>query len=494
MVTIIGGGITGLAAAFELARHAISFTLFEASPRAGGLILTENIDGFTIEAGPDSILVQKRAALELCEDLGVASDLIGTTPPRTAFVLKRGRLHRLPSPSVLGIPTTLTGLLGYDLLSWPARARLAIEPLVPPKPAARNQLGAAPGEVIEDESVASFFTRRFGASTVPLVAEPLLGGIHAGDVNALSMPSLFPRFVEAEADRGSIIRAFRNVQRDPDGLFRTLPAGMSALVSEIERRLPDGSVKYSSPATAIRRDGDIWRVSAGDETASADAVILAAPAYVAARLLATVDSEASSLCAEVPYVSTASVALAWPRSAIRHPLAGSGFVVSRRYSRERITACTWVSSKWQGRAPADAALLRAFIGGAHDPGAVDLPDAELIAIATADIAGVLDITGAPLFARVYRWREAGAQHNVGQLARVARIEAWLSRQPGIFVAGSGFRAVGIPDCIEDGRSAARAAAAYVAREPGSGGRPRQGSGRPELVEGRGSESASGCTQ
>jgi oxygen-dependent protoporphyrinogen oxidase len=163
----------------------------------------------------------------------------------------------------------------------------------------------------------------------------------------------------------------------------------------------------------------------------------------------------------MPYVSTASVALAWPRNAIRHPLQGSGFVVARSESEERITACTWVSSKWKGRAPDDAALLRAFIGGAHDPDAVDLPDTELAAIAIADIGDVLGVSGPPLFARVYRWRHAGAQHNVGQLARVARIEARLREHPGLFVAGSGFRSIGIPDCIADGRAAARDAVDFV---------------------------------
>lgn len=453
MVTIIGGGITGLAAAFELTRRSIPFTLFEASSRAGGLILTEHVDGFTIEAGPDSVLVQKRAALELCEELGLASDLIGTTPPRTAFVLKRGRLHALPSPSVLGIPTTFNGLVGYDLLSWPARLRLAMEPFIPARAASTQA---------DEESVAAFFARRFGASTVPLIAEPLLGGIHAGNIDALSMASLFPRFVEAEARRGSVIRAFRNVGRDPDGLFRSLPSGMGALVGAIERRLPADAIRYSSPVAAIDRDdGGSWRVRTPGGTTPSRAVIVAAPAHVAARLLATVDCEAASLCADVPYVSTVSVALAWPRSAIRHPLEGSGFVVARRYSHERITACTWVSSKWKGRAPADAALLRVFIGGAHDPGAADLPDAELIEIAATDIANVLAISGAPSLTRVYRWRAAGAQHNVGQLARVARIEARLAEHPGLFVAGSGFRSVGIPDCIADGRAAASAAADYI---------------------------------
>ena len=453
MITIIGGGITGLAAAYELTRRGVPFTLFEASPRAGGLIHTDRVDGLIIEAGPDSMLAQKPAALTLCEEVGLADRLIPTTPPRTAFVLKHGQLHALPSPSVLGIPTTLAGVLRYDLLSWRARVRLALEPFVRPRPDAA------------DESVASFFTRRFGADTVGLIAEPLLGGIHAGAIEALSMTSLFPRFVEAERYNGSVLRTFKHARRDGDGLFRSLAGGMGELVSAIEARLPAGSVHLSAPVEGVFRDPGGWRISAGGGATSARAVIVATPAHVAARLLGPVDSEAGVLCAEVPYVSTASVALAWPRRAIRHPLAGSGFVVSRAYSRERITACTWVSSKWAGRAPDDTALLRAFIGGAHDPEVVDLPDAELIAIATADMSRVLGITGPPLVARVYRWRNAGAQHNVGQLARVARIESRLALQPGLFVAGSGFRSVGIPNCVVDGRAAAAAAADFVLRRP-----------------------------
>lgn len=451
MIAIIGGGITGLAAAYELTARGIPFTVFEASARVGGLILTERVDGFTIEAGPDSILAQKPAAIALCQELGLGHRLIGTTPPRTAFVLTRGRLHALPSPSVLGIPTSIGGVLRYDLLSWPARVRLAMEPILP----RRKDDG--------DEGVGSFFRRRFGAATVPLVAEPLLAGIHAGDIEALSITSLFPRFVDAEARRGSVLRAFRHMGRDSEGLFRSLPEGMGELVSALEARLPAGSVRRSSPVTSLAADGRMWRVHACGDIALLQAVIVTAPAHAASQLLASVDAEAASLCAEVPYVSTATVALAWRRDAIRHPLAGSGFVVSRRYSRERITACTWVSSKWAGRAPEGIALLRAFIGSARDPGAVDLSDPELVDIATRDLAGVLQISGGPLMARVYRWRNAGAQHNVGQLARAARIDAQLAAHPGLFAAGSGFRSVGIPDCIADGRAAAEAAAAYVSR-------------------------------
>ncbi len=445
-IAIIGGGIAGLAAAYELASRGIPFQLFERSPRLGGIIRTEYVDGFVIEAGPDSFLAQKPAALELCRSLGLESQLISTTPPRTAFVMKRGRLCSLPSPSVLGIPTTWRGVAGYDLLGPTARLRLALEPLAPAR-------GGG------DESVGSFFRRRFGRATVPLVAEPLLGGIHAGDIDSLSVLSLFPRFVDAERRHGSVRRAFRTAQPPaPDGLFRSLAGGMGDLVQAIEDRMPAGSIRSNTPVESLVRDGEDWRVHAGGTSCTARAVVLACPAREAARLLRPLDRRASELCDRVPYVSTVSIALAWPRDAVRHPLRGSGFVVARRANAVRITACTWVSSKWTGRAPAGTVLLRAFAGGSHDPAVVDLDDDALVEMARAGLAGVLGITGPPLLSRVYRWRDAGAQHHVGHLARVAEIEGRLARHRGLVVAGSGFRSIGIPDCIADGRAAAAACA------------------------------------
>ena len=464
-IIIVGGGIAGLSAAFEAARRGVPVRLLEASPRVGGLIRTEHVDGFTIEAGPESVLAQKPAAIELCEALGIGSRLIASTPPRTAFVLRDGRLHPLPSPSVLGIPLTLRATARYSLLPIPARIRLAMEPWVPAR-------------AIEDESVAAFFRRRFGAATVDLVAEPLLGGIHAGAIETLSVRSLFPRLVDAEARRGSVVRAFR-AQSPPAsgnpppgitagatrngaaGLFRSLVGGMGELVEALERQLPKGSIQCEAPVSAIERDGDGFRVMTANGIHSARAVILAVPARVAATLLAPIDQAAATLCAEVPYVSTVSVSLAFPRGAVAHPLAGSGFVVARKHDRSRITACTWVSSKWPGRAPLGSVLLRAFVGGAHDPAAVDLDDQSLIDVAVSDLAPVLGITGRPQLARVHRWRNAGAQHNVGQLARVAAIESRLALHRGLLVAGSGFRSVGIPDCIVDGRAAGAAAVSLV---------------------------------
>ncbi len=450
MIAIVGGGITGLAAAYELATRGVPFRLFEASTRLGGLIQTEHRDGFVLEAGADSMLVQKPAALELCQALGLAPHLITSTPPRTAFVLKRGQLHPLPTPSVLGIPTTVRGIAGYGLLSPAARLRLAMEALVPVRKSA------------DDEAVGGFYRRRFGSATVGLVAEPLLGGIHAGDVESLSITSLFPRFVAAEAERGSVLRAFRRAAGPaPDGLFRSLRSGMGELVEALASVLPPASIARAAPAEALAREGEGWRVTAGGGVTNASAVVLACPAPIVGTLLRSVDERAARLCAEVPYVSTVSIALAWPRAAVAHPLLGSGFVVARRHNALRTTACTWVSSKWSGRAPAGSILVRAFMGGAHDGAAVDLPDETLVGIAARELSSVLGINGPPILARVYRWRNAGAQHNVGHKARVAEIEGRLAHAAGLFVAGSGFRSIGIPDCIADGRAAAVAASAHA---------------------------------
>ncbi len=450
MIVVIGGGIAGLAAAFELAARRIPFVLLEASSRLGGLIRTEHVEGFTLEAGADSVLVQKRAALELFEELKLTPHVQTMRRPRTAFVLKHGRLHPLPAPSILGIPTTLGAIASYDLLPPAARVRLALEPFVPARAAS-------------DESVASFFRRRFGAATVASIAEPLLGGIHAGDIEQLSVRSLFPRLADVEHAGRSVIREFRPRPRsgDDEGPFRSLRGGMSTLVAAIEARLPAGSVRLSTAAEYIERHGTGWRVSTSSGAIDTRGVLVAAPAHAAARLFARVNRDVAELCAQVRYVSTVSIALVFPRHAIGHRLDGSGFVVARRYNALRTTACTWVSSKWDARAPDGFALLRVYGGGSHDPDAVDLDDDALVEMGTRDLAPVIDVRGAPLMSRVYRWRNAGAQHNVGQLDRVARIEQRLAGAPGLFVAGSGFRSTGIPDCIADGRAAARAAAAWL---------------------------------
>ena len=441
MIAIVGGGISGLAAAYELATHGVPLTVFEASSRLGGLICTERVDGYIIEAGADSMLAQKRSGLALCTELGLASELIVAKNPRTAYVLHRGRLYPLPSPSVFGLTLTTLGLLRFRLLSPLGRARVALEPFVPRKRAV-------------EESIGAFFRRRFGQQAVDRLAQPLLGGIHAGDVDTLSLRTLAPRLASVEG-RGSVLSWLRrSAVVDPQGAFRSLAPGMSQLVEAIQQRLPANSVQLNCEVTGLAPG---WRLQTTRGTVDCSAVILAAPAHVAARLLLAVDREAAALCAQTKYVSTVSVALAWPRDAVRHPLNGSGFVVTRSSNPIRITACTWVSSKFEGRAPVGDVLLRAYLGGAHDPDAVNLSDEAIVDIAVRELSEILSITGPPKLSRVYRWRNAGAQHDTTQAGRVASLQRRLEQHRGLFVAGSGFRTVGVPDCIADGRRTALAA-------------------------------------
>ena len=450
MIAIVGGGISGLAAAYELTVRHRPFALFEASPRLGGLVHTDRVDGFTIEAGADSMLAQKRAGLDLCHELGLGPRLLTMNEPRTASVLSDGVLHPLPSPAMLGIPATWRGLAHYSLLPLAARARVAMEPLIPP---------AGP----DDESVAAFFRRRFGRGTIARLVQPLVGGIHAGDIETLSIRSTLPRLAETERSGRRLLPWIRQTARasEAGGAFRSLASGMSELVDGIVRRLPAGAVHRDAPVTALRRTDPGWTIRAAGHDYPCRAVILACPAYVAADLLRPVDPEAATLCERVRYVSTASVALAFSRAVVAHPLTGSGFVVARTTSDLRITACTYVSSKWQGRAPAGRVLLRAYVGGAHDPDAVELDDMALAGIVQRELSAILSITGSPLLTRVYRWRRAGAQHEVGHLARLEQLDARLQQTPGVFVTGSGFRSIGVPDCLADGRAVAATAGRFI---------------------------------
>jgi protoporphyrinogen/coproporphyrinogen III oxidase len=457
-IIIIGGGISGLAAAFELAARRVAFVLLEASDRLGGLIRTEHAGGFTIEAGADSMLAQKPAALELCAELGLGPRLISTSPPRTAYVYARGELHPLPSPSLFGIPASIEGIQSYDLLPEAARAEMIQRVRMNESQPRPESTGDE-----DDESVADFFRRQFGPATVDLIAEPLLGGIHAGDVEQLSIAAVAPRLAAAAALHGSAMRGLSADASRPagEGAFRSLRGGMGELVSAIEQRLPQESIRRSTPALSITRREDAWSLRTPAGILPARAVILAAPAHAAAQMLSESAPDLAGLFEEVPYVSTASVALAFPRAQVTHPLHGSGFVVARRHSALRITACTWVSSKWTGRAPVDTVLLRAFVGGALDPEAATLPDDDLVEIATRDMGEVLGAAGAPLLRRVNRWIRAGAQYNVGHDSRAARMDAHRRRTPGLFIVGSAFRTIGIPDCVADGRAAALAAVDYV---------------------------------
>ncbi len=454
-VVIVGGGIAGLSAAFELHKRGRSFVLLERSGRTGGVIFSERVGDLVVDGGPDSILTQKPEGIALCKELGLADRLVPTKPPRLAYIQRAGRLHALPANSVLGIPTQVGPFLRTPLFTWHGKLRMGAEIFVPARTDDR------------DESIGAFIRRRFGDEAVTYLAEPLLAGIHAGDVDRLSIRALFPRFVETERAQGSLLRAFRrqraSMPPQPDGVFRSLPGGLSELVQALTAALPRASVRLDTAAARLSR-APFAVVTHEDARYAARAVVLTSPAYVTGSLLREIDAELARLCSDIPYVSSGTVTLAFPRTAVAHPLNGSGFVVPR-VERTGIMAASWLSSKWPHRAPEGQVLMRVFVGGARDPDALGKRDDELVTVALDALRPLLGISGAPTFTRVYRFERRNAQHEVGHLDRMAAIERRLELTPGLFVTGSGFRGVGIPDCVADARATARKVDQWLQNQP-----------------------------
>ena len=449
-VAIVGGGIAGLSAAYDLQARGLSVRVLEATSRPGGVITTERTDGWVIDGGPDSLLVQKPAAVALCRDLGIADRLISTLVPRTAYVLRAGRLHAISEGSFLGFPITFGALARSRLFSLAGKARMAGELFVPRR------------TTDEDESIASFVQRRFGHEAVEYLADPLLAGIHAGDVDRLSMRALFPRLVDAERQSGSVIRALRalRVRPSPQGAFVSLPGGTGELVTTLGAALTPGTVTTDARVSTVQRRS-VYTMESTAGHVQARCVVLAVPAYVAASLLRPLDAILADQCNAVAYASTATAVFGYRRDQVSHPLRGTGFVVPRTEDLA-LLAGTWVSSKWPGRAPDGHVLIRGFLGGGRDPHRLEAGDAELIETARRELSALLGISGAPVLTRLFRWTRQSPQYEVGHLPRVAGIERRLTALPGVFLTGSGFRAIGIPDCISDGRSTAARAADYLA--------------------------------
>jgi protoporphyrinogen/coproporphyrinogen III oxidase len=449
---IVGGGIAGLATAYELSRGNRSFVVLERGPRPGGVVLSEEINGFTIDGGPDALLIQKPDGIELCKELGLGERLVVTKPPRLAYIQRGGRLHPLPAASVLGIPTRVGPFARTGLFTWPGKLRMGAELFVKPR------------TDDADESIGAFMSRRFGREAVAYLAEPLLAGIHAGDVDRLSMQALFPRFINAERTHGSLLRAFSRRPAGPpsvDGAFKSLPGGLSEMVRALVKALGAEHVRTGIRADAISGHGPFQVRTSAAETIDARAVILATPAFVTSALMRDCDAEIARLAGEIPYASAATIALAFTRDAVRHPLNGSGFVVPR-VEATGILAGSWLSSKWPNRAPEGHVLLRTFVGGARDPDALQKSDRELVSLSMTALRPLLGLTGEPLFSRIYRWERSNAQHEVGHITRVAAIERALTKHPGLFITGSGFRGTGIPDCVADGRATAKAVDEFLA--------------------------------
>jgi protoporphyrinogen/coproporphyrinogen III oxidase len=460
-LVVVGGGIAGLAAAHravELARERnipLDLTLLEARDRLGGTIETERAGGFLVEAGPDSFLSEKPWALALCRRLGLEPRLVGTDDRfRRTFVWFRGRLHPLPEGFQLLAPTRLRPFLASRLLSWPGKARMALDVILP-----RGVAGA-------DESLGAFVRRRLGREALERVAQPLVAGIYTADPEELSLRATMPRFLELErAQRSLIIGLWRASRGGPTAsgtsgarwsLFVTLSGGMGELVQTLAARLPAGAVHLKRRANGVVRRAAVWTVDGGGTAVEADRVIVAVEAHTASRLLRYVDPSLATLLQVIPYASSATVSLGFPRAAIRHPLDGFGFVVPRVEGRA-LLACTFSSVKYPGRAPDGHVLLRCFLGGALNAGVLEGDDDELVRLAGQELAAALGVAGEPVLVRVTRYPAAMPQYVIGHLRTLDAIDQRLQAAPGLVLAGSAYRGVGIADCVRSGEAAAERA-------------------------------------
>ena len=456
-VAIVGGGIAGLAAAFELRDRGVDFRLLEAGSRFGGVIRSEALDGFLLEAGPDSLLAQKPEALNLCRELGLGDRLIPTNrEQRAVYVLHRGGLHPLPEGMMLAVPTRVAPFLGSRLFSWRGKLRMGLDLVLP----ARREHG--------DESIASFLRRRFGQECVERLGEPLLAGIHAGDPERLSILATFPRFAELERRSGSLIRGMWTAPRPapsagaPATAFYSLQGGLEELVTAIEGRLGGDCLWRHASVSTLNRTGEGFRLELADgRVVKARAVVVAIPAPKAAPLMKPLLPEVAEILAAIPFATTATVLLGFRRENVRHPLDGYGLVVPVGEGL-RTSAASFFSTKFPGRAPAGQVLLRGFLGGVRDPGILELDDTGLAATFRREMEPVLGLSGEPALTRVYRWPQATPQMEVGHLERIAGVEKRLSGLPGLFLTGAGIRGTGIPDGVADGMRVAGTAAAFVA--------------------------------
>jgi oxygen-dependent protoporphyrinogen oxidase len=454
-IAIIGGGISGLSAAYTIDEKRqsgtpVEYVLFEASKRLGGVVLTERIAGCVIEGGPDSFLTEKTAAAELCGKVELGDQLIGSNDSaRKTYIVAKGKLVEMPDGFMLMVPTKIMPTIRSPLFSLRTKIRMAAEWFHPPRPAT------------EDETVAQLVERHYGAEMVELLADPLLCGIYGGDASQLSVRAVLPRFADMESKHGSLGRAMLQARKKlgagasvpTRSLFTSLRGGMQQMTDALIARLDAQALKTSAPVQSVIRQNNGWTVCAGYQTDHFDAIIIASPAHVAADILQGTDENLASDLSEIRYSSSVTVTLGYDEKVRRALPPGFGFLVPRSEGR-RMLAGTFVHNKFPYRAPENRALIRCFLGGARDEEILQASEDEILRVVRSELRHILGVSVEPLFARVYKWRAAMAQYSVGHLERLQRIESLCQEIPGVALAGNGYSGIGVPDCVRSGAEAA----------------------------------------
>jgi oxygen-dependent protoporphyrinogen oxidase len=453
-VAIIGGGITGLSAAYalETARREgapVDYVLYDASDRLGGVLVTERVDGCILEAGPDSFISEKPWAANLCRELGIGDQLIGSNDSkRKTYILVRRRLIEMPDGLMFMVPTRIVPTVFSPLFSMSTKLRMAQEWFHPPHKANG------------DETVAALVERHYGTEMVERLADPLLSGVYGGDSRELSVRAVLPRFADMEAKHGSLGRAMLAARRKMKQahvpaapLFTSLKDGMQQLVDTVVARLSPASLRTKTTVVTLRCPSGSWSVVSDRGTEFFDAVILGVPTAVAGSFLRDVDRTLARELSEIRYSSSITVNLVYDEKVVAALPPGFGFLVPRSEGKHML-ACTFVHNKFPHRAPENRAIVRCFLGGSRDEPALDLPETEILAVARRELRDILRLDAEPLAVRIYKWRASMAQYSVGHLERLDRIAQAVQRVPGLALAGNGYRGIGVPDCVRTGREAA----------------------------------------
>ena len=481
---IIGGGIAGLAAAYELEKARaggadVEYTLFESRNQLGGSLATEIVNGAVLERGPDSFLTEKPAAIELCRELGLAGELVPSNDAeRKTYILVKNRMVGLPDGLMFLVPTKLIPTALTRLFSLPTKIRMGLELLHPPRPSG------------EDESVASLVERHFGAEAVDRLADPLLSGIYGGDATQLSARTVLPRLVEMEQQYGSLTRgmlaghkkmrekakeaarqmiaAHGNGHARPPAartIFTTLRGGLQQLVDAVQAKLNPAWLRLGTPVSSLEKVAEGWQIGAGGELETYDSVIVCSPAWAAGVLLGNVDATLADDLAAIPYSSSITINLLYDEAKLGQLPDGFGFLVPASEGRAML-ACTFVHRKFLGLTPPGKAVLRAFLGGMKNEALLTEPDEALVAIVRREFEEILGITSEPEYTQVSRWRRAMAQYAVGHQKRAKRVAEHVAGLPGLKLAGNAYDGIGIPDCIRLGRKAATELLAGVSKAAG----------------------------
>lgn len=470
-IAIIGGGIAGLSAAYELelarlAGQPVEYALFEAGSRPGGVIASSVVDGTVIERGPDSFLTEKPAAAQLCRELGLGDQLMASNDAeRRTYILVRNRLVPLPDGLMFLIPTKLAPTLLTGLFGLATKLRMGVELLQRPQPR------------VEDESVAALVRRHYGQQAVDRLADPLLSGIYGGDAEELSAQSVLPRLVEMESKYGSLTRGMlaglrarraasaEGVSPAPP-VFTTLRGGLQPMIDALVARLDASALHLEAPVEAVKSlgRGNGWRIFHAGVAQAFDAVILATPAWAAAEMLRSADAALSTELFGIPYSSSVTVNLVYSGDDLDPLPPGFGFLVPA-VERRAMLACTFIHRKFPGRTAPGKTVLRVFLGGANNAHLLERTNEEIEDIVRRELRQILSVTAKPDLVEVQRWPRAMAQYAVGHRARMQRIQARLADLPGLRLVGNAYDGIGISDCIRLGRKAANELVATLRDRP-----------------------------